>query len=783
MNSVGTKEIVLKLNASYKVKHEKFENFSDSYFADVYNQASQIVKDIIDSERDDFESQVQNGYTEPISNLVAFNGKRGSGKTSAMLSFCDFLKDFEKYRNTENVSVCKELLQMKQQVSFTVLDSIDATLTLKANELIGAILGKMLVAIKEKERKDVEVGNPKNIEIRKLKNRLGTIYSSLEQVDVKDAAPGEVLEHLSRSWNQQEAFQESVEKFNKYMVEFKEKTIQNYLVVPIDDVDMNFDIGYELLEAIRKYLTVPNVIVLLAADYCQLGRLCTKTYDRFLNKSNDHTEELALEYMEKLIPTGRRIYMPELYQEGMLRGKRILIENEKGVKLPIKKMILGQVWEYVGILLNINAEYKHWLLPHSLRKLSNYINSMRALIDYDKDNNKNVVFNKNIQWFYDDITSRYLNENDDKSNEKSWKIISIIESFNNEIPENKIKKLVSILAKEIFETIPDLNAWSSYGILMRYLYNIWKTQKDLTMVQAISFAVSLYFRTYIFAIENGAFEYKEEFLKVTKGEFWGDLDQITTDKQGKSTRQILSETSTAEKLTLKGDLSGYGLLILAMQLGLTAEGDDKVKGTLQFGNFINIIFDYKKRIQTIAELLKKQECFKTKAEEIQDACDSLIREFKQWEDETGTTCVIPFDSAEFMFNLYDKLYGTQGIFERLSELRENGSYGKKYEKAIEVIQNLLEQYDAYYEDVRKKYCEKPDEEIPVELRRCYAEVYVKCPFIRYMNEDQNKEEREKVFSNYLSFLNFQELPEKKENLPKQVDAARENNGNETSEDD
>lgn len=770
------KDVVLDLNASYKVKHEKFENFSESYFADVYNQAAQIIKEIIESGKGDFASESYDGFTEPISNLIAFNGKRGSGKTSAMLSFCDFLKDFEKYRGMRAPSACKEMLEMQQRVSFTVLDSIDATLITKPNDLIGAILGKMLVAIKMKEEKDLQSGNPKNVEIRKLKSRLGAIYSSLEQDDIKNGAPGEVLEQLSRSWNQQEAFRKSVDKFNEHMIEYGDRKTQNYLVVPVDDVDMNLEGGYQLLEVIRKYLMSSNVIVFLAADYHQLGKLCMNAYKRALDRIEMPIEELALEYLEKLIPTGRRICMPELYQEEMLYSKKILIVNECGEKLPIKKVVLGKIWENIGLLLNINAEVNHWLLPHSLRKLSNYVNSMNYLINYDKDNDKNAIFNKNIQWFCNDLISRYLNEKELENGDYA-KIISIIENFNKEVLESKIPKLVTRLIGEKYEILQPNTNWSDkirYGTLLGQLYDKWKLQTDQTMVQAISFAVSLYLRTYIFTMENGNFineeddVFKEEFLKVTKGEFWGDLDQATINRVGKSSSRTLTMKHNFEILQ-KENLSGEELLIFAIQLGLTKEKEEKIKGTLRFGNFIDIIFDYRKRITDIADLLKTLECFQQKEEEIQTACDGLIDEFDKWANRFKTTRVIPFDSIEFMFNVFDRLYGTEGAFEKLAEISQD-SYGEMYVNAINDIEKLLEQYDEYYADVRKKYCinyGSERENIPVELDHTYSEVYKECPFIKYMQNDKKIEERKRIFSAFLAFFGIIDVSQKENLEPKE----------------
>lgn len=753
MNNMDMKVIELELDASYKVKHEKYEKFPESYFGDVYNKAARIIKEIIDAGKADFDAESLKGYTEPVSNIIAFNGKRGSGKTSAMLSFCDFLKEFEKYQDNVKVNACRELVELKQRISFTVLDCIDATLVSAPRDLIGAILGKMLVAIKEKESRDVQIGNPKNIEIRKLKNRLGAIYSSLAASDAdKDStAPGEVLEQLSRSWNQQQAFREAVNKFNDYMAEYKNNT-QNYLVVPIDDVDMNFEYGYQLLESIRKYLMASNVIVLLAADYLQLCRLCMKNYKELLSGRKENREELAHEYLEKMIPTGRRIYMPELYQEESLYGKKILIKNEKEEKHSIKKVILCQVWEHVGIVLNKNVGAKHWLQPDTLRKLSNYINSMQELTDYGKDSDKGSVFSKNVNWFFNDIISRYLNEKDIEM-QSYRETVSIIKQFNEEIPENKVSCLVNRLNNldYILQGDKYTIAEDSYGVVLGQLYRIKETESYHVMVHAISFILSLYLRRYIFIIDNsdkdGKKEQREDFLKVTKREFWGNLDMVMPGYSGRSVAKQYIKTCKAEELDKDHELTEKQLLILAILLGLVPDArTGNITIAHRFGNFIDIIFDYESRISQITTFLKNQDCYAERKEKIQSASADLLKDIKSWEHKYGTTCVIPFDSVEFMFNLFEELYGTRGIIGRYTL---NNTYCNTYKQALDKIEEILSAYDEFYEKVRNKYSTDSSGLLPAEFQRKYADVFKKCPFIKYMQDDK---ERNKIIEKYVSFF-------------------------------
>ena len=60
---------------------------------------------------------------------------------------------------------------------------------------------------------------------------------------------------------------------------------KTFLVVAIDDLDMNVEYGFEILEKIQRYLKVDRLLVLLAVNYEQMKMCCqkhfVKTYDEY----------------------------------------------------------------------------------------------------------------------------------------------------------------------------------------------------------------------------------------------------------------------------------------------------------------------------------------------------------------------------------------------------------------------------------------------------------------------------------------------------------------------
>ena len=97
------RQVKLFLECVNRVKLEQLEEFEDSIFRDVYKSAHMQVQRIIDTstsqnDKNDAE-QFCNG--NEMSNVVSFVGERGMGKSSAMLSFAYFLKQYHKNINEE----------------------------------------------------------------------------------------------------------------------------------------------------------------------------------------------------------------------------------------------------------------------------------------------------------------------------------------------------------------------------------------------------------------------------------------------------------------------------------------------------------------------------------------------------------------------------------------------------------------------------------------------------------------------------------------------------------
>lgn len=97
---------------------------------------------------------------------------------------------------------------------------------------------------------------------------------------------------------------------------YMENSVKRILFIVIDDIDLNLDQDFDILENIHRYMMIPNVVVLVAADFPQLLNLCRKhfinIYDPKVNLTKvelDENADLAKDYLDKLLPIPKRIYI------------------------------------------------------------------------------------------------------------------------------------------------------------------------------------------------------------------------------------------------------------------------------------------------------------------------------------------------------------------------------------------------------------------------------------------------------------------------------------------
>ena len=207
-------------------------------------------------------------------NIILFTGQRGSGKTSTILSFGNYL---------EHNEVNKK--------KFKCLPLIDPSYFDNNNNILKSVLSTMFKMAKcmlkcsseKQEKQDIN-------ELWKCFDKVYKIIGDIEGHGKQDYSL-ETLNELGESSDLQEAMQTLVDKFIK-----ASPCEYDYLVLMIDDLDMNVSYAAQMLEQMRKFLMLDKLIIMMAANLDQLQNEMRESYSSaFKHTLNDNNQTLAVD--------------------------------------------------------------------------------------------------------------------------------------------------------------------------------------------------------------------------------------------------------------------------------------------------------------------------------------------------------------------------------------------------------------------------------------------------------------------------------------------------------
>lgn len=411
-----TKCIYLKDLLNRGVHFDEASQFETSFFSDVYKNATDAVEEIISDNRKKEKivgERRKDQRVRSIANVISFIGRRGTGKSSVMMSFQDALRQYtndyyqcEKYNNL----IFRKEADMGN-VRFFSLDYIDASALEESEDIFILVLANMLNYLYSlKSFSDEYNDNSK----RELISSFERIYE--EFLTLKNSRQDrdgvyssfETLLNVASSQRIRERFYNLVQQFIRYIrTNTAERAKECYMVISIDDLDMAHyntqnsnktrskinNKSYEIVNSIHKYFSIPGVIVLTAYNYENLMLQSEKFFIESDKTANEKYHEkvsqqmtssrLASQFVDKVFPPAYRVYLPSWKKNdfgsssiqidistGTLDGNALnkYVENIAPT-LSIKKFILVLYAEKAGIFYDPFGKKIHFLEPDSLRKI------------------------------------------------------------------------------------------------------------------------------------------------------------------------------------------------------------------------------------------------------------------------------------------------------------------------------------------------------------------------------------------------------------------------------
>ncbi len=409
-------------------------------FAEQYKQATQFVCDIVNQTA----QKKQNSsctkeylskniaYQQHYNNVIAFMGKRGTGKTSAMLSFlCALENGLDKDMNAQVFSYQNLKLRPEEQyriehAKFVTLNCIDAGTLTSQDDIIEIILARMLNTLRESVDMScyqVKFAQGQQENLRELYKRFDSLFRNLRYLkvgNVKEIPEGEsalrTLQNLSSS---QSVIREFFELVTKYLDFFNQnlpggycgEKNQSFLVVALDDIDRcgeynkNEERGaldvYTLLERVYDYLMIPRVIVLVTSTEQLLRHGCLKHLEAKYGtigfwvegreqREQKQIQELTTQFITKILPTYHHIHMPE-FENALWMGREgidkicVLVEDnyvkELGEEnaLTTKDFALKLIAKRTGVFYDAKGVKVHFFEQRNLRDEHDFLKIMAGM--------------------------------------------------------------------------------------------------------------------------------------------------------------------------------------------------------------------------------------------------------------------------------------------------------------------------------------------------------------------------------------------------------------------
>ncbi len=380
------------------------------------------------------------------SNIFAFMGDRGSGKTSALYEFCRILFTYRRMHKMWDDKIGYQAGRESNSYYFHVMEPIDASALENTEDLMEVILANMYQVFQKEINKKKDAWSKMSVPVQKLSSSFDEVYRAYANMGNHKGQKvlGEsVLVKLMNTSNSLEIRLKMEELVGHFLelLDGDERCRNSYLVVAIDDLDLNIKKGYEMLEQLHKYLATQKVIILVTMKYEQMEMICQKyivdclvpeyggvhagVYEEF----DERAKKISNDYLLKVLPLANRIYMPERISV----HRRVKIETclNKKTNWSVKEFVLKKIALQMGIYYDAVGLKKHFCLPDTVRELVTYEDFLDSLLPLNEMRHFDEAGTEGRELLYDQNHERFNKDIEDKMvfrvlNEKQRKLFRLI---------------------------------------------------------------------------------------------------------------------------------------------------------------------------------------------------------------------------------------------------------------------------------------------------------------------------------------------------------------------
>ncbi len=313
-----------------------------------------------------------------IHDTIVISGERGSGKTTLMMSLLNFLNGKTNGQNYLNIEDKNEkILEIKEKLQklrpdIKVLKIFDPTLIEEKGHVVLYLISQIKEIVEIYTGVFDECLHDKNSEYSKWYDTYKDLAEGLSGLDGigenglngKEWLDSEfIVEQGIRTVNASRNFGEN---FHKFILASLKAINKKAFLLCFDDIDTNFKKGLPVIEALRKYITTPQIIPVLSGDLNLYSFLIRKQQwenmdinffkaeqeDKKFHPLNVMISKLEEQYFLKVLKPERRVNLSTLYEKVISNLYSIKIRNfnpAKKTEIPELMVTYGKIFESMGI--------------------------------------------------------------------------------------------------------------------------------------------------------------------------------------------------------------------------------------------------------------------------------------------------------------------------------------------------------------------------------------------------------------------------------------------------
>ena len=383
------------------------------------NEFSQMVQHIDEQLSEDEESDLWNQndckkcdevFLPNVNRTIMLNGSRGTGKTTFLQTLLKKLP--EEQRRQKSLEILDyfdpTLIEEKASVFLTIVSLICD----KVNKRFDKCCDKEYLLHRKKVWQSV---------LNKFAKGLPAIDESKKNIDYWDDA-NQIMEKGLEDVRAAFDLRKNFRDFLKESLSILEK--KSFLLI-IDDVDTDSKKAMQLLETLRKYLSVNGIITIVSGDIQLFSTVVRAKQNVRLGETikdlllKNQTEELTNQYLNKVLPIRNRITLGRLSKLIPNSNTKISTESYLTIRYsseedPISaRDFFKNVFCHFGIANNFQrAGYTDFLLNLPLRTQIDWMRLFREFGETDSSPN-DITFNheKLISLFIDELLTNEIDVN------------------------------------------------------------------------------------------------------------------------------------------------------------------------------------------------------------------------------------------------------------------------------------------------------------------------------------------------------------------------------------